>query len=123
MFEQDYIMRMIKDMIRALLKMLFDIDTDSPSADLLENSDAKNRLISITEMIDRGDISNAENEIRKITSDDDMLNFKTALLFYSYLNDKDDDFLNMHNYSRDEIETGIRDLAKKYGVRYISNLF
>lgn len=123
MFEQDYIMRMIKDMIRALLKMLFDIDTDSPSADLLENSDAKNRLISITEMIDRGDISNAENEIRKITSDDDMLNFKTALLFYSYLNDKDDDFLNMHNYSRDEIETGIRDLAKKYGVSYISNLF
>lgn len=116
-------MRMIKDMIRALLKMLFDIDTDSPSADLLENSDAKNRLISITEMIDRGDISNAENEIRKITSDDDMLNFKTALLFYSYLNDKDDDFLNMHNYSRDEIETGIRDLAKKYGVSYISNLF
>lgn len=41
MFEQDYIMRMIKDMIRALLKMLFDIDTDTPSADLIENRSAK----------------------------------------------------------------------------------
>ncbi len=27
MFEQDYIMRLIKEMVRALLKLLFNIDT------------------------------------------------------------------------------------------------
>ena len=38
MFEQDYVMRLIKEMVRAILKLLFNIDTDSPSAELLEDA-------------------------------------------------------------------------------------
>ena len=34
MFEQDYIMRLINEMVRAILKMIFNIDTESPSAEL-----------------------------------------------------------------------------------------
>lgn len=123
MFEQDYIMRMIKDMIRALLKMLFDIDTDTPSFDMVGDADAQSRLLRLSHMVDDGDIHLAQNEICKITSDDDMQNLKTALFFYAYLNEKDDDFLTVNGYSRDEIETGIKELAEKYRVTYISNLF
>ena len=38
MFEQDYIMRQIKELVRALLKLLFHLDTDSPTLELLEQS-------------------------------------------------------------------------------------
>ena len=43
-------------------------------------------------MVDSGKINEAENQIYDMTSDDNMANLELALLFYSYLNDKDDDF-------------------------------
>lgn len=47
MFEQDYVMRLIKEMVRAILKLLFNIDTDSPSAELLEDAKEQQTLITI----------------------------------------------------------------------------
>ena len=41
MFEQDYIMRLIKEMVRTILKLLFNIDTESPTAELLEGKEEK----------------------------------------------------------------------------------
>ena len=32
MYEQDYIMRLIKEMVRAVLKLLFHIDTETPTS-------------------------------------------------------------------------------------------
>ncbi|MDE6768040.1 MAG: hypothetical protein K2J35_07570 [Eubacterium sp.] len=122
MFEQDYIMRIIKSMIGALLKLLFDIDTDSPTAELIEDYDARNNLIILTDMIDDGDINHAENELHRLLSEN-MLDLKAGILFYSYLNDKEDEFLEQHDFSRDEVELGIRALASKYEIDDILGLF
>lgn len=122
MFEQDYIMRIIKSMIAALLKLLFDIDTDSPTAELIEDYDARNNLITLTDMIDDGNINHAENELYRLLSED-TLDLKAGILFYSHLNDKDDDFLEQHDFSRDEVELGIRALASKYEVSDILSMF
>lgn len=123
MFEQDYVMRMIKEMIRALLKLLFDIDSDTPSAELIQDDNAKNHLITLTDMIDAGNINMAENELYRTISDNNMLDLKVGILFYSYLNNKDDEFLQKNHFSRDEVEMGIRNLAAKFKVSDISNLF
>ena len=40
-FEQDYIIRLIKEMIRAILKLLFHMDTDNPNKDLLEEKEGR----------------------------------------------------------------------------------
>ena len=123
MFEQDYVMRMIKEMIRALLKLLFDIDSDTPSAELIQDDNAKNQLITLTDMIDAGNINMAENELYRTISDNNMLDLKVGILFYSYLNNKDVEFLQQNHFSRDEVEMGIRNLAAKFKVSDISNLF
>lgn len=34
MLEEDYIMRLIKEMIRAIIKALFNVDTESPTEEL-----------------------------------------------------------------------------------------
>ena len=60
MFEQDYIMRLIKEMVRTLLKLLFHIDTDSPSAELLKDREDKQTLETLLAMIDEGRIDDAE---------------------------------------------------------------
>lgn len=41
MFEEDYIMRTIKEMVRALLKFLFGVDTDAPTEALLEEKQSR----------------------------------------------------------------------------------
>lgn len=122
MFEQDYIMRVIKEMIRVLLKLLFQIDTASPSADLLEESQQE-QLNGLLHLIDDGQINKAENLVFEMTSDQNMANLETALLFYSYLNDKEDAFLQEHNYSREEIQSGVKDLASRYGLAGITEAF
>ena len=123
MFEQDYIMRLIKEMVRTLLKLLFHIDTDSPSAELLKDREDKQTLETLLAMIDEGRIDDAENQIYDITADGDKRNLEIAILFYSYLNDKSDDFLEAHNFSRDEIKSGLQDIISRYGLDGFTEMF
>ena len=73
-------------------------------------------------MVDNGNINEAENQIYDITSDNNMANLKVALLFYSYLNDKDDEFLQKHGFCRDEIKLGVKELASRYGLMGMAGL-
>lgn len=116
MFEQDYVMRLIKEMVRAILKLLFNIDTDSPSAELLEDAKEQQTLDELLDMVDNGFINEAENKIYEITEEGKKTDLEMALLFYSYLNDKSDEFLEAHNYGRDEIKAGLKDITVRYGV-------
>lgn len=92
-FEQDYVMRLIKEMVRVILKLLFNIDTESPTVDLLENKEEKETLEKLLDMVDTGKINEAKNRLYDLTGDTDVNSLEVALLFYSYLNDKTDDFL------------------------------
>lgn len=116
MFEQDYIMRLIKEMVRTILKLLFNIDTDSPSTDLLKETEDKAMLESLMNMIDDGRIDEAENKIYELTEERDKKNLEIAILFYSYLNDKSDAFLEEHNFSREEVRLGLKDILSRYGI-------
>ena len=123
MFEQDYIMRLIKDMVRAILKLVFNIDTDSPSAELLEDTEEKQTLDELLDMADDGFINEAENRLYVITEEGKKTDLEIALLFYSYLNYKSDEFLEAHDYSRDEIKTGLKDITVRYGIDGFAEMF
>jgi len=121
-FEQDYIIRQIQEMIRAVLKLLFNIDTN-PIKDLLEDKESQNTLEKLLDMVDNGNINEAENQIYDMTYDNNMANLEVALLFYSYLNDKDDEFLQKHGFCRDEIKSGVKELASRYGLMGMADIF
>jgi polysaccharide pyruvyl transferase WcaK-like protein len=123
MFEQDYIMRMIKEMVRLFLKLLFNINTDSPTAELLENEQKQRILNNLTNMIDEGNINKAENELYSIIENGEKDDLEMVILFYSYLNDKDDDFLSEHDFSREEVKDGLKTVLSKYGFESFSELF
>ena len=106
MFEQDYVMRLIKEMVRAILKLLFNIDAESPTVELLENKEERETLEKLLDMVDAGKINEAENSLYDLTSNKDRNRLEVALLFYYYLNEKTDDFLEANNFSRDEIKSG-----------------
>lgn len=123
MFEKDYVMRMIKEMIRALIKLIFNIDTDSPTAELLENEQKQNVLNNLTQMIDKGNINEAENELFAMIENGEKEDLEMAILFYSYLNDMDDDFLLEHDFSREEVKSGLQTVLSKYGFKGITDIF
>lgn len=123
MFEQDYVMRLIKEMVRAILKLLFNIDIESPTVDLLENREEKEALENLLDMVDAGKINEAENKLFDLTDDVTVNDLKIALLFYSYLNDKTDDFLETNDFSREEIKSGLENVADRFGLNSIAEMF
>ena len=123
MFEQDYVMRLIKEMVRAILKLLFNIDTESPTIELLENKEDKETLENLIDMVDAGEINEAENRLYDLISATDMNSLEVAILFYSYLNDKTDDFLEANDFSRDEIKLGMENVADNFDLNSIAKMF
>ncbi len=127
MVEQDYIMRLIKEMVRTLLKLIFHIELDNPLTELFKETEKKNTLQNLLDMIDSGNINDAENKIYEITSDVNALdakeNLKTALIFYFYLNEKNNEFLESHDFSREEVKQGLMDLVDRYGLNSIADSF
>ncbi|WP_418463722.1 DUF6483 family protein [Frisingicoccus sp.] len=122
-FEQDYVMRLIKEMVRVILKLLFNIDTESPTVDLLENKEEKETLEKLLDMVDTGKINEAKNRLYDLTGDTDVNSLEVALLFYSYLNDKTDDFLETNDFSRDEIKSGLENVLDRLGLSSIAKMF
>ncbi len=123
MFEQDYIMRQIRQMIRILVKVLFNIDDGTPSLSLIQNTEAKKRADDLLRKADAGNINEAVNELSELIKrgkNDDLV---TGIIFYSYLNGKDDDYLEANGFSRDNIENGLKYLLSEYGLEDMANLF
>lgn len=123
MFEQDYIMRLINEVIRTILRLVFNIRTDTPEEDLLKSDEEKEKLSELTLLVQQGDINEAENLVYEITEKGDERSLKTALLFYSYLNEQSDDFLEEHAFSRDEVKSGLMDLLERYGLEGMAEAF
>lgn len=123
MFEEDYIIRTIKEMVRTILKLLFHIDAKTPKSDILENEVEKKRLEKLIDMVNHGQINEAENELYDFLDGKDKKQLKLALLFYSHLNDKTDEFLEENQFSREEIKLGIGNVTRQFGLGSITEMF
>ena len=122
MLKNDYIMRKIEEWISMILEFVFKIDKNSSPEKLLKLEESKEVLKDLKSKIDIGNINEAEDalfEMLKYKTQDSLL---IGLLFYSYLNGKDSKFLNEHDFERDEIKTGIKDLLNEFNMNNLSDL-
>lgn len=123
MYEKDYIMRLIGEMVRMLLKLLFHMDAEAPAEELLKESEQKENLEILLDMVDQGNINEAENRVWERISEGGPGALETALVFYSCLNDKTDDFLAEHDFSREEIKEGLERIASECGLEGLASAF
>ena len=123
MLQDDFILRQIREMIHAVMRMLFQVNASELSPEVIEDASARTVLEELLALIDEGRIDEAENQLYEMTCDGDRQNLEIGLLFYYNLNGKDDDFLETHNFSREEIMTGIQDLADRYQLSGIAEAF
>lgn len=123
MLQDDFILRQIREMVHAVMKMLFQVSASELTPEVIEDSTARTTLENLIALTDEGKIDEAENQLYEMTYDGDRQNLEIGLLFYYNLNGKDDDFLEVHNFSREEIMTGIQDLADRYQLSGIAEAF
>ncbi|MDE7364585.1 MAG: hypothetical protein K2N27_06840 [Ruminococcus sp.] len=123
MFEQDYIMRQIHQIIEVLVKILFNVDNQYLSVNLIKDAETKESADDMLRNIDIGNIYEAENKLFELVENRTMDNLLAGLIFYSYLNEKDDDYLEINGFSRDEVENGIKHLLSEYGLETMADIF
>ena len=115
--EKDYILRMIKDLTKSIDHLILgksEIEYELPEES--EYSRVDTLYVKLIELVNMGQINEAEDLLFDEINPSDMRQFEMAMSFYLYLNDFGDDYLEKNNYSRDEITEGIRSICKEYGV-------
>ena len=77
-------------MIRALIKLALNIDTDETDPLILPDVFENDEFKRIMNLVDEGKINEAENLLYDYLDTDQPDTFKMALVFYDHLNEMDD---------------------------------
>lgn len=123
MLRQDYITRMVQEMVRMLLKLMFGIEAESPDLEMFRDAQARERTERLLMLADEGRIDEAENELSDILESCVPEHMQTGLLFYWHLNEKDDAFLETHDFSREEIRDALEQVVKDSGMADLADAF
>ena len=116
--EKDYIMRMIKEMVRVLFSLAFgkkyvSVELEKENKYEVSGKNLKNFL----NMIDLGQINEAENILLDSIDYTNKNEVMAVALFYQYLSEKDNQFLENNNYTKEEVLSGFKQLLMKSGYR------
>lgn len=115
MLKQDYILRMIEQIIKSLHKLISK-DLDPEEIQLVRTDDDLSKtLTQLINLLDEGRINEAEDQLFDFMDSSDKNCMALALEFYKHLNEFDDKYLESHDFSRVEVRDGLVSAARKYG--------
>ena len=121
--EKDYVMRMIKEMARVIFSLAFDKTYVSVEMEKANKYRVSGKALNdLWEMIDAGQINEAENLLLEKIDYADKEEVMWAALFYLYLSEKEDSFLEAHQYSKEEVLFGFKQLFERSGYQEILSL-
>ncbi len=116
MFEQDYLIRLIKDIVRLLARLVLHKEmayVELPGESV--HTSGQSFFKKLITLADNGQINEAENLLYDIDTDD-LKNYELALAFYAHINDYSDDYLELCNYTRQEIISGLQEISNQFGI-------
>ena len=114
--EKDYIMRMIKEMVRVLFSLAFGKEYVSVELEKENKYEVSGKnLKNFLNMIDLGQINEAENILLDSIDYTNKNEVMAVALFYQYLSEKDNQFLENNNYTKEEVLSGFKQLLMKSG--------
>lgn len=121
-FERDYVMRVIRDMVRFISTVVFGrtelmVDVDSTTkVGIGTVPPSVTMYTEMLRMVEQGDINGAEDLLYEQIDPSDIGYLEAGLAFYHKLTDISDRELESCNYSREEILDGIHELSDMYGI-------
>ena len=117
-FQDDYVMRTISDLVKAIARLFLgkdNVDYDLPTNEA-DDTEMDSRFRRLTALAEEGNINEAENLLFEELDFSDPGTLPIALAFYEHLNRFTDQELEARDYSREEIFEGVKDCAEQYGV-------
>ena len=121
--EKDYIMRIIHEVIKLLISLVLGKNANQaePSPEMkYDLSDSQcNRIRA---MVDRGEMNEAENMLLDKLDCVVKSSIAELIFFYEYTSQQSDEFLEQHNYPKEEVLEGLRMLAAKTGFQHMVDL-
>ena len=122
--EKDYVMRMIKEMARVIFSLAFDKTYVSVEMEKANKYRVSGKALNdLWEMIDAGQINEAENLLYDYLNADRPDTFKMALVFYDHLNEMDDAALTAADFSREEVRDGLCRAMDMFGYGEMAGTF
>lgn len=121
--EKDYIMRLIKEMVRVLFSLMFGkkyVSVELEAAKKYEVSGRK--LDELLELADAGQINEAENFLLCGLDYTNQEEVALAALFYQHLSEMEEEFLAQHQYSKEEVLEGMKELLRKAGHQEVMEI-
>ena len=115
-YEKDYIMRLIHGIALVLARLLLgrQMENEGEIATILDKQEKEQNDL-LLRMVDEGKINRAEERLFDLLENaswDDRHKAAVAICFYSHVNDKDDEFLEKADFTREEIMEGLEDAMK-----------
>lgn len=122
--KQDYILKIIEQIIEILLEKAYGIKSKEEVKNSFFNCEKNTQKFQeLKDLVDDKKVNPAENKLFEYLEENSEDNLKLALLFYDYLNKKTDNFLDECDFTREEIKEGLKDISKKYGYENIINIY
>lgn len=115
-YEKDYIMRLIHGIALVLARLLLgrQMENEGEIVAILEKQEKEQNDL-LLRMVDEGKINRAEERLFDLLENaswDDRHKAAVAICFYSHVNDKDDEFLEKADFTREEIMEGLEDAMR-----------
>lgn len=123
MLETGYVMLQIRLLIQALTKLLTGQTGEQMDSTLIE-AEAVGKSMGLMDLSAQGRINEVENRLFAASeqSPKDAMLLKEGLDFYGWLDDKEESWLQLFDFSHEEIRAGIRDLAVLMGQSVMADL-
>lgn len=117
MYKKDWIIDQIESFIDVIDKVF--LHKDSPSYELgkEKTSTEDSFYIELDNLIQKRKINEAENLLFDKIDPANSKHLSIAVNFYSKLNQLNDETLEKANYSRQEIDQGLKDIMKEFGIK------
>ena len=115
-YEKDYIMRLIHGIALVLARLLLgrQMENEGEIATILDKQEKEQNDL-LLRMVDEGKINRAEERLFDLLENaswNDRHKAAVAICFYSHVNDKDDEFLEKADFTREEIMEGLEDAMR-----------
>lgn len=120
MVKQDYLMRMLNDLLAGMSKMIFHKDLFDGDIPQFQTAAAEEEYRNLTLMADEGKIEEAFDKLESSLDEGDREMFRMALYFFEYINRLDEDTLEQYGIEREDVQDAILDAADKFGYRSLA---
>lgn len=116
MFEQDYIMRQIRQIIEMAMKMFFNIDTIKPETMMIQDTNKQAKSDELILKIDDNNIRDAIADFKSATDGNTKDDLLIGFNLFTRLCALDDDILETNNITYSEIQDEMRTFFAQYGI-------